>query len=257
MAHENKHVLGRGKLYLALFAAGSTNPLGERYLGNTPSFALTVEAEYLDHFSSDAGIREKDLTVPVETRRSANLVTDQIDPKNVAIFFFGSADVLAQSSDEDLTETFEEVEGDLTYQLGISVDAPTGVRKVDNVVVKVGSDTMTLNEDYTLDADLGRVTIVSGGGISDGDDVVVEYDILACSRDQIISGNDAVEGALRFIADNPEGDNIDYYMPWVKLTPNGDYALKGEEWQQVPFNVEILKRPDRQAIYADGRPFTA
>ena len=45
-------------------------------------------------------------------------------------------------------------------------------------------------------------------------------------------------------------------MPSVKLSPNGDYALKSDEWQQIPFNVEILKPEGMEAVYADDRPVT-
>ncbi len=71
--------------------------------------------------------------------------------------------------------------------------------------------------------------------------VTATYDTTVASYDRVISGGTAIEGTLRFIADNPTGDNIDYFFPWVKITPNGDMALKGDTWQVLPFNVEVLK----------------
>ena len=56
------------------------------------------------------------------------------------------------------------------------------------------------------------------------------------------------------IAYNPQGKNYDWFMPYVKLSPNGDFALKGDEWQQIPFSVEILKKSGYEALYIDGRP---
>ena len=44
-------------------------------------------------------------------------------------------------------------------------------------------------------------------------------------------------------------------MPYVKISPNGDYALKGDEWQQIPFNIEILKKTGFEALYSDGRAY--
>jgi len=70
-------------------------------------------------------------------------------------------------------------------------------------------------------------------------------------------GGKAMFKQLRFIADNPTGDNIDYYFPNVTLSPNGDYALKSDEWQVVPFTVDILKSEGMEALYADSRPVTA
>jgi len=42
-------------------------------------------------------------------------------------------------------------------------------------------------------------------------------------------------------------------MPYVKLMPNGDFALKGDEWQQLSFNIEVLKKGTLEAVYMDGR----
>lgn len=120
-----------------------------------------------------------------------------------------------------------------------------------------GSSTgaMTLTTDYTVDLDLGTITIVEGGHIDDGDEVVVTFDQAAKSRNQVISGSTQIEGALKFVADNPEGDNLDYLMPYVRLAPNGDYDLKGDDWLQLSLSVEILKAPSRERIYLDGRAY--
>ena len=83
----------------------------------------------------------------------------------------------------------------------------------------------------------------------------MEDAVEASTRDRVISRGQTVEGSLRYLANNPAGANIDYFMPWVKITPNGDFSLKGDEWQTVPFNIEILKKGDLEAIYVDGRPY--
>ena len=51
---------------------------------------------------------------------------------------------------------------------------------------------------------------------------------------------------------NPKGADCTYFLPYVKLSPNGDYALKGDEWQQIPLSVEVLKPTNAEAIYRDG-----
>lgn len=255
MASEN-YTLGKGELHFSRFKSGTRVPEGFRYLGITPEFNLTIETEYLDLFNSDHGIREKVRSVPVETTRQGSLTCVDIDKDNLAYFFFGSKATVSQTALTGQTETFTDVVVGHSYQVGLSAATPTGVKSLTNVVVKVGATTHTLNTDYTLNAELGIVTIIDGGAINTGDDVIVEYDREAKSFDQVISGTEPIEGALRYIADNPEGENIDYYMAYVKLSPNGDFSLKTEEWQTLPFNVEILKLTDREAIYMDGRPYT-
>lgn len=249
--------LGRGKVYFSLFKTGTYTPSGYRYVGNTPAFSLNQENETLEHYSSDEGIREKDNEVILQTNVTGSLTMDDIQPENLALFFFGSSSVLAQTSATGQTETFVDVIEGHSYMVGVSDLNPTGVRSLTNVVVKVGATTKTLNTDYTLNAELGMITIVEGGGISTGDDVIIEYDRSAKSRKQIISGTDQIEGAVLFESTNEVGERFDYLIPRVKLSPNGEFALKTDEWQQLPISVEVLKVPNKSRIYIDGRPFTA
>lgn len=255
---EQNYTLGRGKLHFARFKPGTRIPEGFRYIGNSPEFNMTIENETLDHFSSDGGIREKDDSVPLETTRTASLTTDNINPENVALFFFGTSSILTVAAATGLTETFEGVKAGLSYQLGITPTTPAGVRGIDPATFKaeVGGVALVLNTDYTLDPDTGRLVLVETSTKFTGDvDVDAEYDLVASKRERVISGSQPVEGALFYEANNPKGKNFDYMMPYVRVTPNGDYALKGDEWQTIPLNIEILKPTQGEAIYLDGRPF--
>lgn len=103
---------------------------------------------------------------------------------------------------------------------------------------------------------LAIVTPIEGGGLVDGTNMVVTFDLEASTRDRVISKSMTVEGALQYRSKNAKGKQIDYLMPWVQLSPNGDFAIKAEEWQALPFTMEILKKGSLEAIYADGRPYT-
>ena len=247
-----QYTLGRGKVLFDVFVAATTVITGERYFGNTPSFNLSVESENLDHFDADEGIKTKDKSVTLSLNRTGSFVTDNIDVDNVALFFLGNATVEAQSAATGKTTVITNPLADRYYQLGVTVGNPTGDRQVDNVVA-TGAAT-----GFTVDEELGRVYITPGGDIAGDATVTFTYDTIAKSRKRIItSGNASVEGALRFLAANATGAQLDYYMPSVKLAPNGEYELKGESWQQMSFNAEIQKRDDNtEAIYIDGRPYT-
>lgn len=256
---QNNYTLGRGEVHFGQFRTGTLNPKGERYFGNTPELAITAEQETLDHYSSDEGIRQKDESVILQQDYMGTFITDNIDPKNLALFFLGDATVLADVGSTVENEEHDDVETGLTYQLGASDSNPSGVRQVSAVVVEDDTPTtpvvFAVNDDYTVDPILGRVTIVEGGAITDGTNLRISYTVDASSRNRIISKGMSIEGSLRYIAKNPAGDNIDYFMPYVKLRPNGDFTLKGDEWQQLPFNIEILKKGTLEAIYMDGRPY--
>lgn len=272
MAETNNYTLGRGKIYFGKFANGvySNLPQAERYLGNTPEFSLTISETKLEHFNSDAGVKEKDASISLQTDRTGQLTTDNINTKNVALFFFGSEETLVEAGGV-INDEFAAVEQGLHYQLGVSAQRPAGARglagdtddsnsagaapKVFNATDSNSVGTpYVAGVDYTVDLETGRLFIIEGGAITEGSTVGVTSTIKASSYSQVISGTTAVAGALRYIADNPNGDNIDYFFPYAKLSPNGDYALKGDEWQKIPFNIEILKPTDRAAIYSNGRP---
>jgi len=378
MATTNNYTLGRGKIMFSRFKSGTQTPAGFRYIGNTPEFNLTIESENLDHFSSDYGIREKDDSVVLEVTRTGSMITDNIDPENIALFFFGDASTVTQVGAVSQEETIEGVIPGHGYKLGQSDANPAGyfgLSKVGFNVADEGAslvaatgtlafsgtgtdgDTITIGDqtyvlraapslpydvdiggsaaataanlvaainagagegttygtgtlahpdvsaaldtanvdvtalvegtagnsiattengsgtswggatlsggtgtsyvegtDYSVDYDNGILTIIDGGAIGEGDDIDVFFGVEASTRDRVISGSDAVEGALMFIAANPKGKDFNYYMPWIKVTPNGDYALKGDEWQQIPFNLEILKPTNSPAITMDGKP---
>jgi hypothetical protein len=253
--HTPNYTLGRGKVYFARFTSGQV-PGPFRYIGNTPEFNLTIESETLDHFSADEGIREKDDSVPLEVTRTGSLVCDDINAENVALFFFGSTETLTQVAAPGQSENFDGANQEDVFQLGLTLNNRVGTRGVSGVTVtsNPAGSTYVEGTDYTVDADRGMLAIMRGGGIADGSDITVNFDIDAASSVRVLSGSEPVEGALRFIEDNPKGDDRDIFLPYVKITPNGDLALKGDEWRQIPFSIEALKPSSGEAIYVDGQP---
>lgn len=251
----NNYTLGRGEMHFGQFRPGTQIPQGERYLGNTPELGFSAEQESLDHYNSDRGVRIKDESVLLQLDYSGTFVTDNISSENLAMFFLGEALKQSTTAITAQEDEFTEVELGCTYQLGTSASEPSGVRSVDNVVLTVGSDTLVAGTDYVIDLDLGRVTLLdTAAGVVDGDTVQVTYDVNASTRSRVISRSMTIEGAMRFIAHNPAGENLDYFMPWVKITPNGDFQLKGDDWQQLSFTLEVLKKGSLESVYIDGRP---
>lgn len=254
------YTLGRGELHFGQFRPDSQVPKGFLYLGNTPEFNLTIESERLDHFNSDRGVREKDDSVVLQSNRTGSLITDNISYDNLSYFFLGEALTTTIAASTALSDTFLDVETRRTYQLGITEATPSGTRSVTNVVVADDvtptPTTFVAGTDYVVDLEAAIVTPLEGGAIVDGTNLVITYDQGASTRDRMISKSATIEGALQYRAKNPKGKQIDYLMPWVQISPNGDFSIKAEEWQQLPFTIEILKKGNLEAIYADGRPYT-
>lgn len=255
----NNYTLGRGKVHFARFLAGTQTPDGFFYIGNTPEFSLTIESEALDHYSSDEGIREKDDSVPLEVNRTGSLTTDNIDPKNVALFFFGSESTVTQAVVAAAPFVINDIHAGHSYKLGSTSINPAGHFGINatglTVVKNPGAVAMSEGTDYTIDLDGGIITFVAGSAIAtEGSDITVTYAIRGSNRSRVLSGSTPIEGAMIYRTKNPKGADCVYYMPYVKITPNGDYALKGDEWQTIPLSLEILKPTTGEAIYRDGMP---
>lgn len=254
MAGKDKdYVIGKGRLFFDPFIPGTTRGAGEMYFGNTPELTTTADAETLDHYDADQGLNVKDESITVENNLSGAFVTDNISPDNVALFFSGSAEPVVQTAQTGKTDTVLNARRNRSYQLGVSDLTPTGVRHVTNVVIeKNGVPLANVAQNVEIDLEKARIYIESDApDISEGDTLVVTYDVAASTRTVIIGRGDEIRGSLRFISNNPVGSNKDYYWPYVKVTPNGDYALKGSEWMQLGFSFEVLKLAGRERVYAE------
>jgi len=251
MALETKaYTLGKGEVY---FDQGS----GERYLGNTTEFNITIESENLDHFDSDNGIKTKDDSVVTQITRNGTLTTDNMSKENVALFFLADVSTVTQLATPVVDEQINNIKKGYFYQLGKTVSNPQGVRNVSSVTVtKAPATNLVLNTDYTLDAALGRIQLLeSSVTLTDLDDLLVDYTPAANTRDRIATSSAAsLTGSIRFVSKNPKGTQRDFYIPKVTLRPSGDFALKGEDWQSASFSVEIGENTGQAAIYIDGRP---
>lgn len=386
MAETKQYTLGRGKLYFSRFQSGTQTPGDFLYFGNTPEFSFSIEVEDLPHYNADEGIREEDDNVILEVTRMGNIVTDNIIPENVSLFFMGSSTLLTQAAIPATSMVLTDPKAGYSYQVGQSASSQSGFMGIDPagfaVMSSTGSvaatgtltvgagnaadaDTVTIggrtftfrttlssgptvaNEvrigstvtetaerlvaaimgtagegsaysvgtmphqqvsaantagvvtftsrligtggnavalsasgtnltvsgatlaggangtmlnagvHYNMNFDTGLLSFINpspGNVVSGTEDFVVNYAVRTSTRSVVISGNSHVEGALRFESKNARGRDNVIYMPWVKISPNGDYNLKGDEWQQIPLSVKILRKEGSEAIYRDGLP---
>lgn len=260
------YTLGRGKVFFGRFSqaqldAGITDttlPEGMLYMGNTPEFGQSAAEESLDHFDSDEGVRTKDDSVSLQVDRTGSFQTDNISVKNLALQFM-AAGVLSITQAGATGATYQRtVKRGMFYQVGETNVLPTGVRGISNVVVAkgvgFGTNVVSANN-WQVDEATGRIYILDAAAdIPDDTLIQITYDAAAGTRQQVQAGSRSIYGALQFVADNPKGTNRDFLYPYVKLTPEGDFQLKGDTWQTMSFNFEALKKGTNIAtMYVDGR----
>ena len=253
---KNEYLIPRGRVYFDPFNA-SEELTGEFPLGNCPGFTISISTEKAEHFSSEAGLKEKDGSWNLQVNREGSVTCDNFSPSNAALWLSGTHEKKAQTAVAVVGELRSVIPGRL-YQLGATPANPLGVRNVTGITVK-SADGLTPYEagtDYNVDPATGRVQIIEGGAIVAGN-VAFGYTPVAGTFDAVKSGAKAeLQGALRVVSDNATGANRDWYLPKVTLTPNGDLALiaEGTDVTQMEFGLEVLKPANAEAIYCDGRP---
>lgn len=253
MAGENKeYVVGKGELYFDKFATGTLVGEGERYLGNTPELTMSGDQSTLDHYDSDNGLNVKDESVVIEDNKTGTLVTDNISVENIGMMFGADPEAVAVAGATALVENFTVAKKGRWVQLGVDEDQPMGARNITNFVLKKGSTTITQPGNYEIDPVNARYFIEGDAADIEVDDVLIAtYDQVATQRQLVVEGGSSVSGALRFMSKNPVGPQTNYFWPYVKLTLNGDFALKGDEWQQIPFTFEVLQKTGYKRVYAE------
>lgn len=240
------YVVGRGKLYFRKFLPGTRTlaAAGARYLGNSPELSLSQDEEKLDHYNSDRGIRVKDASVSLQNDMSGSFSLDDIQPENLALWFRGDVQTGALAGGAVVDEPHTVSPGEY-IQAGLTDGNPIGARNISAVTVKIGAATIDLAGNYEIDAVTGRIFVLEDAeDIPADSDVLVSYSAAAGTEEVVVAAGTVIEGRLEFIADNAAGQNRDYIWPCVQISPDGDFALKGDDWQNMSFTLEILKLND-------------
>jgi hypothetical protein len=122
------------------------------------------------------------------------------------------------------------------------------------------SEPLVAGVDWNPDPDGGRFQIIDqadGGHVADDSVVVISYELAQADVSLLQTNEEDIYGELRFVADNPVGDNTDYFWPYVILRSSGNMQLKGDTWQEMTFSAEILQLPNMQRVYMRKRPGVA
>jgi hypothetical protein len=235
--------LGKGVVYFNRKNLTSGLYTGERDLGNAPSFNFSTAIEKLEHYSSRGGIRSKDKEIISQLTPSVSFSLDEISLENLNLLTLGDIVTVSQTLQTVVDEPH-------VAHLGMRVDL--AFRNISSVIVKKagGTPTYVNGSDYVIDTSLkddkiGRIylkTTEEGGDIVEGDNIVVSYSAAAVTYKKIAAfKNTQIEGFLRFVSDNPAGNQQELQIWRVSLTPSGDTAMIGEDWSTLGFTGEVLK----------------
>jgi hypothetical protein len=90
---------GRGILYIAEWSATTppTDPDDYVQIGNCPSMEVEPTMERRPHYSSQSGLRTRDLNPVVQTEYTLNFECDEIAASNLQRFFMGTLDAASRT----------------------------------------------------------------------------------------------------------------------------------------------------------------
>lgn len=246
MAFLNDYTLPKGKFYFRQFDPGTQTPMagGFRRLGNIPEATVTQNIEKLTHVSSEGGINVQDASVDTANDQSFAFTTDNVSLDNLAMWFNSEVSEIVEAGGAVADEEIGDVSADSYVQLGEAPATPQGARNVSAVVLTgvvgaAASAPLVLNQHYRVDLKRGLVEFLVAAT-----DVTADYSVAPGTRRVVLGGTQTIEGELKFYADNPKGSNKDTHWPYVQISPDGDYALVGTDWQSVSFAVAIMQRAD-------------
>ena len=251
-------VIPKGRVWVAEHSTTSpTTPAKAfRPVGNCPEFTLSMASEKLEHESSMGGLKEVDASVTLSTSRSGTFSTDDMGEGNFAMLFFAAKETITQASaSSGVIETITAPIKGFGYQLGaVPVTRPFGHRKVTvtSVTSSPAGTTYTAGVDYEYDSNTGWFEVTKGSAING--DIIVTYNVATSSYVAQKSGNSEKAYTFLIRANNPVGENIDYYMPLVKARPNGEFSLISEEWQKMSFEIDVLKLSGYESVHFLRRP---
>ena len=238
----DNYTLGKGVVYFDKYDFTNTEYLGERDLGNAPAFTFNLALEKLEHFSSRGGLKAKDKEIISQITPGVTFTLDEVNKDNLAM--------LTLATINEVTQTGAAIEAEV-HEAHPGMRIILAERDVTSVVVTGPSGTPVYNSgvgnDFIVDTSLkddviGRVLILDGGDITEGELLEVDYTSAAATWTEIETFNETIiEGRLRFVSDNPAGTQQELEVWRCSLTPSGDTAMIGDDWSTLGFTGEILK----------------
>ena len=253
-SHHDNVLIGQGALWLdpiETAADGTETYGGEHYLGDAVSAVLAISEDRVVVMSG-SGRERKLVDRPRYTTRMLNLTLRDINRQNIGLLL-GTPPETVEAAVPVVDERHVVRLGRwhaLREAHGGAVES-TGLR-----VARVGGAALVVDEDYEVDAAHGRIALISGSLVADGDDIVVSY-TPASGEQRIQVGRAAnVTAALRYIEDDPfTGNGHHYYAPRCSIRPGGDLSLISRDTeQQIQLSCEILEPTDGEcSLYIDGQ----
>jgi len=116
------------------------------------------------------------------------------------------------------------------------------------------SGLLVKDTDYSIstamkDDETGSIYIMPNGKVVDGEVLTFVYTAKQITYTKLNAiQQTSIEGELRFVSDNPIGNNFEMTVWKVSLSPAGDTNVIGDEFMTLGFTGEILKDSENHSL---------
>lgn len=244
----DQYVLGKGRFYFAQRQTDGT--VGAfRFIGNCPAFSLTPSSDNLTHVSSTGGINVTDRDIQTSSDLAIGFTTDNMSDENKALWMGGTVDV--QTIASATAQTYAVPAGSVKKGYAVPIVTalvPAGLKDITVTQIVQGGTPLVAGTDYAVNSRNGLITFLTTGAVIEGTSVTVTYSVAAATRNVKNNRGQTITGAVKFISDNPDTGNgkIDeeHFLPYVRISPDGDWGLIGSDWQSFGFTGTVLQSYD-------------
>ena len=245
MAWADQSFLGAGELYVDVYDDDG-NLTGELDVGNATSFVVhapDIETREILTPSSYGYLQATDQCGITRSQQIGFTLTD-INRKNLALAMFGTDAVLAQAAGNN-SGSPETIVGHVEKWTKL---AARNLDPENPPVVQNAGETTTYTEgtDYEIDYQVGRVMVIDGGTIGDGDSLHVTCTWLAANGWQIDAGTmSRLVASLRMVGrDRSSGRDCEVIIHKASLMHDGDIQWIGGEMASISFSGQLLATDD-------------
>jgi hypothetical protein len=222
---------------------------------NTLAIASPLKDRYYDlGFRAIASTRITHGTVTSGPFQVGETITGATSKKTAVIVEVKSGYLIVNTVSGAFTgsPTFETIEGGTSKATATTTSEAVAVSGLVSLKTTTGSTYYTATTDFTVDAVSGRIYFPSTSTIVPATSLTVNFGVAATTYDKITAltavGQD---GKIRYVSDNPVGGANEMIIWKVRIKPNGDTALIGDDWARLPFQGDIL----RDATYHPTSPY--
>lgn len=243
--------LGRGRVYAALLDANDA-PGHYEFLGNAPEFAIQVESEDFEHYSSQEGLKFLDLLIETQKSVGLSLTLDEMNQQNLARFFSGDTATYTNPAIAGFAQHEIIAEGSIVLGSYFPITDSNG-----NQAYDVDNDDLTLETtnatpvplvrdvDYELDAEMGMIYLIPTSTVlataisgSEGLDITLAANGSASVVTEVQGATGSSKKlSIMFLGINPVDNDKPFQVIFHKsrLKAEGDLSLIGDEVTTMPF----------------------